>query len=61
MKDTYDLIREMQEASFQKYGSYSHAAGVLGVWLETAVYCLPKKQQQLMTERLLNMIAELKQ
>jgi len=59
MTDTYILIRKMQEASFQKYGSYSHAAGVLGVWLETAVHCLPKKQQQLMTERLLNMIAEL--
>ena len=61
MKDTYDLIREMQEASFQKYGSYSHAAGVLGVWLDTAVHCLPKREQQLMTDRLLNAIEELKQ
>ena len=61
MKDTYSLIREMQEASFEKYGSYSHAAGALGVWLEIAVHCLPKREQQLMAERLQNAIAELKQ
>lgn len=61
MKDTYSLIREMQEASFQKYGSYSHAAGALGVWLEIAILSLPKREQQLMTERLQNAIAELKQ
>ena len=59
MKDTYDLIREMQEASYEKYGSYSHAAGMLGVLLDIAVYNLTKKQQQLMRERLLNAITEL--
>ena len=32
----YDQIRKVQEASFQKYGSYAHAAGFLGVWLEGA-------------------------
>lgn len=57
----YDQIREVQEASFKKYGSYSHVAGALGVWLEAAFYNLPSRQQLLMEERLNNMLAELKQ
>jgi len=57
----YDQIRAVQEASFKKYGSYSHAAGFLGVWLEMAFYHLPRREQRVMEERLQNMIAELKQ
>ena len=56
----YDQIRKVQEASFQKYGSYSHAAGFLGVWLEAAFYHLPKKEQRMMEERIQRMLEELR-
>jgi len=61
MKTTYDLIREMQEASMQKYDSYSHAAGALGVLLDSAVFQLPKREQKYFNERLLETIAWLRQ
>ena len=57
----YYHIRKVQEASFKKYGSYSHAAGVLGVWLEAAFYHLPRKEQRMMEERVQRMLEELKQ
>jgi len=46
MKTTYDLIRIFQNESFEKYGSYSHAAGWLGSVLDDALHKLPKREQE---------------
>lgn len=60
-KSPYTMIRELQDASFEKYGSYSHAAGALGVLLDSAVSQLPKMEQKYFNERLLETIAWLRQ
>lgn len=58
MKTTYDLINIFQNKSFDKYGSYSHAAGWLGSVLDDALHRLPKKDQEHFKERLQQAIFE---
>jgi len=51
-KSPYTMIRELQDASFEKYGSYAHAAGYLGAVLEGEMARRSKKQQDAFVVRL---------
>lgn len=52
MCETQDAVSELVDASFEVYGSYSHAAGVLQVMLEEAVHELPKTRRSYYREQL---------
>lgn len=59
MKSPYTIIRELQDSSFEKYGSYAHAAGYLGAVLEGVIASQSKKQQDAFVLRLEEAIKEL--
>ena len=59
VRDTYDLIRILQNVSYMKYDSYAHVAGWLGSVLDDAIFRLPKKQQEYFKERLQNAIDDI--
>jgi len=60
VKSPYTVIRELQEASFKKYGNYSHACGYLGAVLEGVIAKLSKKEQDAFVLRLEETINECK-
>jgi hypothetical protein len=45
MNVTQDAVTEMVNNSYEVYGSYSHAAGVLQVMLEQCIHELPKERR----------------
>ena len=51
-KSPYTIIRELQDASFEKYGTYTHACGYLGAVLEGEIARRPKKEQDEFVARL---------
>jgi len=51
-KSPYTMIRELQEDSFKKYGSYAHACGYLGAVLEGEMARRSKKEQDAFVLRL---------
>lgn len=58
-RETADAVREFTDQSYQLYGSFSHAAGALGVILEDAIAGLPRARRVQMRERLYRLATEI--
>lgn len=51
-KSPYTIIRELQDAYFEKHGTYAHACGYLGAVLEGEMARRSKKEQDAFVQRL---------
>jgi hypothetical protein len=51
-KSPYTIIRELQEAYFEKHGTYAHACGYLGAVLEGEMARRSKKEQDAFVRRI---------